>query len=212
MSSRYSTFPYSSRFSTFLESFFLFFHRLFQWRNVHIFNYNRNERNSIFLPASIEHFQLFLFFHVSKQPYFNFHLDISFKEEKKNKNRFDCNYSKELKIGKRVLLIFFYARRTNYNSIFQLIEEKRAYPTDDRKIDIKTLLRSRGLRVLSLNPRYCTMTRHVLIRFLRIARGKTLNEVSMKLTRLRSTRLCHLYDTRSSILLVQSERDNKDER
>lgn len=55
------------------------------------------------------------------------------------------------------------------------------------------------------------MTRHVLIRFLRIARGKTLNEVSMKLTRLRSTRLCHLYDTRPSILLVQSERDNKEE-
>lgn len=208
MSSRYSTFPYSSRFSTFLESFFLFFHRLFQWRNVHIFNYNRNERNSIFLPASIEHFQLFLLFHVSKQPYFNFHLDISFKEEKKNKNRFDCNYSKELKIGKWVLLIFFYARRTNYNSIFRLLEEKRAYPTDDRKIDIKTLLRSRGLRVLSLNPRYCTMTRHVLIRFLRTWKNFGW---SFALTRLRSTRLCHLYDTRPSILLVQSERDNKEE-
>ena len=111
------------------------------------------------------------------------HISISIsiflsKRKKKNKNRFDCNYSKELKIGKRVLLIFFYARRTNYNSIFRLIEKKRVYPTDDRKIDIKTLLRSRGLRVLSLNPRYCTMTRHVLIRFLCIARGKTLDEVS----------------------------------
>lgn len=74
------------------------------------------------------------------------HISISIsiflsKRKKKNKNRFDCNYSKELKIGKRVLLIFFYARRTNYNSIFRLLEEKRAYPTDDRKIDIKTLLR-----------------------------------------------------------------------
>lgn len=141
------------------------------------------------------------------------HISISIsiflsKRKKKNKNRFDCNYSKELKIGKWVLLIFFYARRTNYNSIFRLLEEKRAYPTDDRKIDIKTLLRSRGLRVLSLNPRYCTMTRHVLIRFLRTWKNFGW---SFALTRLRSTRLCHLYDTRPSILLVQSERDNKEE-
>lgn len=128
MSSRYSTFPYSSRFSTFLESFFLFFHRLFQWRNVRIFNYNRNERNSIFLPASIEHFQLFLLFHVSKQPYFNFHLDISFKEEKKNKNRFDCNYSKELKIGKRVLLILFLCSANQLQLDLSINREETSLP------------------------------------------------------------------------------------
>lgn len=61
--------------------------RLFEWRNVHILNYYRIERNSIFLSTSMEYFQLFLLFHVSKQLYFNFHLDISFNEKKKKERR-----------------------------------------------------------------------------------------------------------------------------
>lgn len=153
MSSRYSIFHYSSTLEIFNFSQILFLSivpfptsRLFEWRNVHILNYYRIERNSIFLSTSIEYFQLFLLFHVSKQLYFNFHLDISFNEKKKKERKekirivsiviiYRGTENRWIFHRKRVLLLFFYARRTNYNSIFQLIEEKRVYPTDDRKID-----------------------------------------------------------------------------